>query len=590
MGCTEGSQTRFAGACAYASDVLAGLTSRDQANIVWLRARPVAEFPALGVNVPALRAALRRAPVTSETGNPLDAWQLALELLKDAEGRREIHVVSDFQASQWDRVHIAAPPGVVVVKFKVGDETASNGALSDVRIEPARPLAGETVSVCCDVNNFSSLPARRTVYLAVEEQRESREVLVSAWGHAVAVFQHRFSRPGAVPVTATLNEDRFPADDARWTVVDVREALRAGLLAREPGVAAAWRRALAAVGWIRVEPLAECDLASAAGLDAVLLAGDDGAALPALRGALDAGATVIWYPGTNLNSAALASSFGHVGPPLVGAPSSRRPSTSEGPTNADGASPENGSSLWHQGKTPHTLRIAAENDVVFRVFSGGEHGNPAGGSVYARLDLQASAVPAASLLMTYDDGVPALARVSRGGALFLWNLPLGREQSDLAGRMEFVPLLSEMILSSRTGGANLQSSYGPGDRLVWHAETAAETAGLKLLGPGGRERPVTAAQAGRGGVTSEAVGEPGLYRWESDGRLVGYSAVNFPGVESDLRALSTKSFGSASELQLSSGAVVAHLREGVPLWPWLLAAGVLLVLFEGLALLWAERT
>jgi len=149
--------------------------------------------------------------------------------------------------------------------------------------------------------------------------------------------------------------------------------------------------------------------------------------------------------------------------------------------------------------------------------------------------------------------------------------------------MEFVPLLSELILSSRTGGANPQSSYMPGDRLVWRAETAAETAGLKLLGPDGRERPVAPARSGRGGLASEAVGEPGLYRWESDGpacRLCG--GEFFQGVESDLRALSSSRSGLPRSFQLSSGAVVAHLREGVPLWPWLLAAGVLLVVLEGL--------
>jgi len=84
----------------------------------------------------------------------------------------------------------------------------------------------------------------------------------------------------------------------------------------------------------------------------------------------------------------------------------------------------NGSSRWRQDKTPHSLRIAAENDVVFRVFSGGEHGNPAGGSIYARLELPASSVPPASLLMTYEDGVPALARISRAALCSFGTFPL----------------------------------------------------------------------------------------------------------------------------------------------------------------------
>ncbi|MBU4461154.1 MAG: hypothetical protein KJ579_11340, partial [Verrucomicrobia bacterium] len=406
-------------------------------------------------------------------------------------------------------------------------------------------------------------PERRTVFLSVEEHRESKEVTAPAWGRAVAIFQHRFARAGSYPVTAQLNEDRYPGDDTRWAVPEVRDTLRVGLLAREPATAEVWRRALEAVGWARVEQLAAADLAATSAFDAVLLAGDGGDALRTLRGTLGAGSTVIWYPGTNLDAAVLSEAFGAAPQPAP---------------------------LWRAGTKPHSLRLAAEGDPVFRIFSGGEYGNPAAGAVYARLDLSPLAVPPATVLMAYEDGVPALARSNRGGVLFLWNLPLGRGESDIGGRMEFVPLLGEMILASRTGGGDPGREGTPGGRLAWPADLAADGRVLKLLGPDGQEPGLAASPSATGGLTSDPIAEPGLYRWESEGRLLRHEAVNFPAVESDLRAVDVAPSGDGRELRVKSGAMVKHLREGVPLWPRLLGAGMLLVLLEGLMLLWAERT
>jgi hypothetical protein len=565
MGCAEGGRTRFAAACAQASDILSGLTSRDTANIVWLRARPVAEFPAMGVNVGALQMVLRRAQVSSESGNVEEALRMALDLLEGAEGRREVHVLSDFQKTQWEGVNLRVPPGVELIKIRIGKEWVANGALSDIYTDPPRPLVTEEVSLCCEVQNFSAQPVRRTVYLGVQESRQSQDVMVPAWGRATAMFKYRFPAAGVFPVSATLSEDLFAGDDARWGLVEVRDTLRVGILARDSGTADAWRRVLEAVGWARVEKLAEADLESSLPFDVVLLAGDNGAGVKRLHERLGTGTTVLWYPGTNIDAAVLASDFNGA---------------------ACGAVP------WVQTKEPYGLRVVAEGDEIFRIFSGGEHGNPAGGVVFARLELPSGVLPSASVLMSYADGIPALARVDRGGKLFLWNIPLGADQSDCAARMEFVPLFAEILLCSR---ARLQSSRGqdylPGEPLTWQAEGEGESTELGLKAADGRVVPVAPGEAARVAfVQSTGPVGPGLYTWELQERTVGHATVNFPSVESDLRTLDLGKLGGDGAIGLTSGDSVRHLREGLPLWPWLLALALLWALLEGVAAVWAGRT
>ena len=70
MAYVDGAQTRFAAACAEASEILAGLSGRDGANIVWLDAAPDAVFPEIGANIAYLRTALRRAGVSCHRARP----------------------------------------------------------------------------------------------------------------------------------------------------------------------------------------------------------------------------------------------------------------------------------------------------------------------------------------------------------------------------------------------------------------------------------------------------------------------------------------------------------------------------------------
>ena len=90
MGWSDGSQTRFAVACAEASEILAGLSSRDAADVIVAGVTPRAVFPAMGGNMGYLQGEVRRARLTSEALDPEAALRLAARLLNGQEGRKEV--------------------------------------------------------------------------------------------------------------------------------------------------------------------------------------------------------------------------------------------------------------------------------------------------------------------------------------------------------------------------------------------------------------------------------------------------------------------------------------------------------------------
>ena len=562
MGYTEGAQTRFSAACAEASEILSGLTSKDKANIIWLRAKPTAVFPSLGVNFSHLQSELKRAGVTTEAGDTQGALRLADEMLKGAEGRKEIHVFSDFQQSGWEKTQINPGTGVDMVMVAVGKEKGANGAVTDIYFDPACPLPGEDVSICCDVINYSDRPQRRTVFLVVQESRQSQDVMVPAWNKATVLFRYKFQGTGTFPVRVSLNDDSFSGDDSRWALVEVSDSLHIALVGGDRDLLRVWKKVFDSVGWAKVDMPVKIDPAGLARQDAVMLAGDDGKSLEAVLPLLIAGRCVVWAPSmegatfrTSLtNSAAVEFKF------------------------------EKTSEL-------HKLRIIAEKDGLFSIFSDGAYGDPSRGLFSGRHKPNPDSLAGAELLMAYDDGVPALVRWNLGGKLFLWNIPLGQDTSDYARQPEFVTLLSEMILTSRSHPRDLAVEFLPGDRPYWKMDNETPSVDVKLVGADGKDVLIEEKRSSSfKSLLAPPASEPGLLTWEMTGRKLGYSIINFPPAESDLRTMSKNELEKKGTVSVETGASVRLLREGVKLWPILLVSIILLALLEGLVLLWAEKT
>lgn len=571
MAYPDGAQTRFASACAEASEILAGLSARDTANIIFLQAIPEPVFPEMGVNFSFLQDVLQHRAVTLEAGAIDKALSLAVSLLERQEGRREICVLSDFQKSAWEAVRAELPPGVDLIKVKIGSGEGANQALADISLDPPRPLVGEDASIYCTVWNYSGQPMRKTVFLSVGESRLSQDVMAPAWNKAVAVFKHRFGEPGLFPLAAHLAEDAFPADDRRVALAEIREFLRVGILPLEPLTAAAWRRALQATGWVKADGLTPANPAGDPSLDAIWLSGWDGAGDQPLRQALQAGCAIICYPARDLPISRIAA--------LI-----------------NGADRQSGDRFrWEQGSAAHTLQVRREKDDLFRIFTGGEFGDFSRAAFRGRFVFSAAEVPSGDLLLAYDDNVPALMRFSAGqGLLYLWNLPLNPELSNWPKRADFLPFLAELMLVSRRGAGADQSvrQITTGEDAAWSLERDLPRSELALRGEDGQPVPLRELRgSGRSTLLAGQSLNPGLYTWQHLDKALAWTVVNFPSIESDLRTLPPADLasGRAGANIVSRGYALRRLHDGISLWPYLLALGLFLALAEGLAALWAQR-
>lgn len=572
MGWSDGSQTRFAVACAEASEIMAGLSSRDAANVIVAGGVPRAVLPAMGGNIGYLQGEVRRARLTAEALDPDAALRLAVRMLNGQEGRKELCVVSDFQASNWRGVKPVLPPDVGLTCVSAAQGAAPNAAIVRVTLDPARPLLGEEASILCEVANYSGLPQRKTVVLSMESARVSREAVLPPWGRATVLFRQRIETVDAFSLRATLAEDGFPADDSRWAVVEPTEVLRVGIIGPGKGsaTALAWARGCRALGWARPELLnGEALARPEPGSDVLMLAGWDGAEPERVRRWIDAGVPVVCYPADGVPMARLAA--------LV--------------TNGVAEADVRGVTVWEERPEGMGLRVATPDHPVMRAFGGGEFGDPARGRVRGRLLLNGAGLPVGTPLLAYADGVPAIWWWSGGRPLVLWTLPLDAERSSVQDQAEFVPFLGELLLEARRGVPGVLSALresAPGQSLTWRVGLAARAEELlSLKGPDDVVLPARRVEAVGGVWMSERIERPGVYAWVVGERILRREAVNFPGAESDLRALSTDEVKGMGALSALSGRAVREWQAGIALWPALLWIGLGLLLGEGAVAAWA---
>jgi hypothetical protein len=563
MAAVEGSQTRFSLACAKASDLLAQLSTSDLADIVWLGTPNHAEFPQLSPNREYLKKALRTASIGYEAADIPGGLAMAADLLQGREGARELYLLSDFQAATWQGIHPTLPPDLKLVALKIGEKELPNLALTSIYAEPSSPLVGQEAKIFCDIQNYSSEHALNTLYLRTGETQESREIRLSPRQKTTAIFQVKYLAPGEHPISISLNEDAFPYDNQRWTVINVLDHLKAGIFNAEKETAEFWRRAIDSFGWAKTETINETRLLQPITSDLLLLSGWNPSpdTTRQIQDYLNRGGLVVWSPPAQC----AWTNFAWL--PLT-------PSPGNAPTV-----------VWEKAAQPWRLRINDPEFPALKIFEGGLYGDPVRGQFLGRLKFSESSLNPGKIILAYNDRVPALVHYKNNGNLFLWNLPLQREFSDYAAQMEFLPFFGELILQHRHAPANATlSDLPPGMPLSREFEAQILDTDVRLQ-TGNNTLPLK-RETTRTGVafTSENMRQPGIYEWTCRGQSVGHQTVNFPTVESDLLALPCLNTASGNVINLAPRESVKQLREGTPLWPLLLALALTAALLEGLVL------
>ena len=310
MGVHEGGRTRMAAACAEAADIITSLSSNDKANIVWLQAAPAAEYPVAGSNLAGLRDALLRKEVTNESGNVDEALKMAFEMLRKIEGRKQICIISDYQASQWQGRNFQAPDDVEIVNIKVGKKFIGNLALTRILASPSEPLPGESADITCELKNFSPEPRCCTVFFRAGEVRQNRKIMIPANNSSTALFKVAFRKPGMVPLEFSIGSDDFPPDNNINGLLQVRDNIKVALVQFRKYPAWFWERALRSLPFIKltvISPDGKLDLQP---YEVCLVSGWNGQYPDELREFMQNGNTLICSPAPELDGSKLAALAG----------------------------------------------------------------------------------------------------------------------------------------------------------------------------------------------------------------------------------------------------------------------------------------
>ena len=565
MSAMEGTQTRFAAACAKATEVLSELSGNDLANIIWLGTPNRVEFPQLAMNTAYLKKVLRSASVTAEASDLGAALALAGDLLQGKPGAREIYILSDFQSSAWGATPLQAPRDAQVHPIKIGKKDPGNQAITSITVDPPNPLPGQETVVACEVWNFSAEHSLSTLFLRVGDTPQTRELRLAPWQRDSVSFRVEFKTPGEKVIAAALSEDPFPYDNERWASLQVVEHLRVGLFEGDPQTAGSWRRALECLEWVKIETLDATQFGSFDG-EALFLAGWKGRPEDAatVKDYLARGGLVVWAPSTETTGSNLAAL-------TIRLPT--RPRSRPEPLATE--------------RLPQPLRltIVDRDNPAFKIFLGGVYGDLARATFKTRLRLPADCLAEGKPILNYEDGMPALVLFQEKGRLLLWNLPLQRESSDWAAQPEFLPFLGELLYHHRRSATpNLARRCVTGQSLAREFEGEVLEADVRLEFNGQLLKTVRRFANNRTVFTTSEARWPGLYSWHYRGELLERQPVNFPVMESDLRTQSELKLGAASVPAILSDKSIRQLREGAPLWPQLLALAALFVLLEGLML------
>ena len=594
MACKDGASSRFSSACAKAAELLAS-GSVDQANVVWMDAEPDALFPQPGPNLDFIEQSLKRSEVRHELGALSAALKLALSQLEQVQGERELVVISDFQSSAWKDFALKVPQEIGVVKIKVGEAEVDNVAVHELFANPSDPVVGQDVLMVCRLRNYSATPRRTTLYLESDGGRQSREAEIPAWGEAEVQFKTHFTQAGLIPLSASIEEDVFPADDRRHVLVQVREALKlvsvqpreGSLHAQAPQVL---RRLANALEWLEFQELAAGELPLAGVADYLWIHDWDGSKIEVLRDLAKAGTSLMIQPATGVSLAKCQELLGIVanGSGGSGGGGGGEPIPVDNKSSKDVSGKVIAGVGWKAG----IARKSAENLPVFALFKSGEFGNPAAGVFQRRLRLPSQWPDKVQSWIDYQDGVPGLlvAQGDAGAPVVLWNLPLAETLSTWAGQSPFVPFMAEMLLHCRAQSFGNGLEVMPGSILSWLPGDQVSAESVVLSNAAG-DAQATVVQMTEQGVrmTSEEPATPGVYHWKLGDNVASQQVVNFPITESDLRTMDPSSVQGGDVVDTDALLRRAALGDGIPLWPWLVAAAVIFLLLESLVSMWKPK-
>lgn len=544
MAARQGASTRLDAATARAAQLLKEINP-DLANIIWMDGFPDGVLPEPAPNLQLLGDQLLQQTPSHEAAAIEQAIEIAASQLADAPGRRELHVISDFQQSAWQHVKLQLPEDLEVNFEAVADTAPINLSVDSVTAIPSHPIAGQQVLVQCQVVNHSRQAHRSELTLDAGGSRQSQSLSIPAGGSSEANFKVRVSDTGLLPITAEIGGDGFPQDNRRHTVIQVRESIQLAVAAPadDPTTALLTRVALA-LPWLEVIPGAAIEARPSC--DILWIPEWNGQNDQALIEARKQCALIL-SPGPQCSRQALARISGH---PLPGANPLRAERNDEG---------------WQA--------LPNSEHRAFALFRDGQYGNPLAGQFRQRFlagdpgDLR--------VVARFNDDQPALLEALRHPVLIAL-FPLDPLHTSWSLEHPFLPAIGELLLHVAPQGGKQSFVGNPGEALSWQNPAMDSGTIPILLGPGDE---TLAVHNDKNTWVSQQGAAPGIHRWLVSGQAVMMNAVNFPTSESKLQPMAKPPTAEQMSAKAATGIPTAF-DKGLPLWPWLIALTALLLLAE----------
>ncbi len=594
MGAPDSKGSPLSRAQAEASSLLRSLRAQDAANVVYCGAGSEALFPEPGPNLSGLLESIGNLKARPEAARASEGVVAALDQVSRSRApRKEIHIFSDFQRTNWSGVDMRRiPPDVLVTFVNAGQTLRPNQSVIELKTEPAVPVAGMPFALLATIANYSDASAETPVSLnGPQGELANKTITLEPWSTGTVVFTLSAQETGPLNLQARLPADAFPLDDVRQAALHIRDRVPLLLVTDEADPESSGAdsgsfyilHALSPRGEeegayvVRTAQSRELREALAAHPQVAIITNVgllNETACQALVDYVRSGGSLFWFlsPGPmDTNQYNLDKAAGEEGffPFTIGAHETQ-PADSEG----------------------YRLNEIDTQQPPLQLFKSPENGDLTEARFFARFQA-VNAAPQARVLARYQDGVIAAGLRSYGeGRILMANFTPSRPGTDWPTRPTFLPFLHECLAALRAGSST--PDYHPGEILTLTLDGTFKD--FQMSNPAGQLITVTSnALNQRTELVCREVREPGIYTISRGGAPVLSVAVNVDPQESDLRCLSTPELtqqtdpGTHTEIVESSQTPSERetVRRGKPLWHLLIALALAFAGIEqGLSALW----
>jgi len=302
--------------------------------------------------------------------------------------------------------------------------------VSDLRVAPARPVAGERVEVSASVRRFGDGPGATAATLRIGDRREVGRVEFDDAGAGAIVFETVFPAPGAASVSIGIDDASFRHDDVAGAVVDVAPRRRVGVVSDGGGAARYLAAALSPDAAAPVEAILlnaeRLESERLDGADALFIVGAgrlDDASLGAIIARLGRGGGVVWFADSaeaveSINRAADLSGAGSAPIEFAGAFT----------VHSEGVGLDSFPDPSPALRGLAGIGVRALQAPRFTAFAPGRD------------------APGALTLLRFEDGAPfAAATEAGGGTLIVVNADIAPGASNLTRTLLFPALIHELL-------------------------------------------------------------------------------------------------------------------------------------------------